>query len=131
MSVNKAALVFAEGGSPFVIALPFSIGRGADNAMILDDEMASRKHATISMVDGEYFIRDEGSRNGVWVNGERRHGVALQDGDRITVGETELVFRAELDDDVVNIDETRTNMNLSNFDAKETMALPPIRKIGE
>jgi pSer/pThr/pTyr-binding forkhead associated (FHA) protein len=132
MSKHAAALVFADGGSPFPVALPFAIGRGADNALILDDDMASRSHATISMVDGEFFIRDEDSRNGTWVNGERRFGVPLQDGDQITIGETELIFRAELDDDVVNdVDETRTNINIGHFDAKETMELPAVRKIGE
>ena len=38
-------------------------------------------------------IRDLGSTNGTYVNGERITSEHLQDGDRITVGRTSITFR--------------------------------------
>src|SRR5438270_146539 len=57
----------------------------------------SRRHARISLRDGQYVIEDLGSTNGTFVN--RGHRLApgdrqpLQDGDEIIVGKTFLRFR--------------------------------------
>jgi hypothetical protein len=57
----------------------------------------SRRHARISLRDGQYFLEDLGSTNGTFVNRGRRlmPGVAqvLKDGDEIIVGKTFLRFR--------------------------------------
>ncbi|MEO7447853.1 MAG: FHA domain-containing protein, partial [Humibacillus sp.] len=39
-------------------------------------------------------IRDLGSTNGTFVNGERVSSQRLQDGDRVTIGRTSAIFRA-------------------------------------
>jgi pSer/pThr/pTyr-binding forkhead associated (FHA) protein len=57
----------------------------------------SRRHARISLRDGNYLIEDLGSTNGTFVN--RGHRLApgdrhpLKDGDEIIVGKTFLRFR--------------------------------------
>lgn len=57
----------------------------------------SRRHARISLRDGQYLIEDLGSTNGTFVN--RGHRLAsgerhpLKDGDEIIVGKTFLRFR--------------------------------------
>jgi pSer/pThr/pTyr-binding forkhead associated (FHA) protein len=43
----------------------FTIGRAAGNVIRLTDRNVSRRHAVLSREDGEFFIEDVGSRNGV------------------------------------------------------------------
>jgi pSer/pThr/pTyr-binding forkhead associated (FHA) protein/V8-like Glu-specific endopeptidase len=66
------------------------VGRAADAELRFDrdrDLNVSARHALITRVDGRFHIRDQGSRNGTWVNGARVVGdVALSDGDRVVFG---------------------------------------------
>jgi phosphoserine phosphatase RsbU/P len=66
--------------------IPFKIGRQADSHLILRDSRASRNHAQIVLVDGEYAVEDLGSRHGVYVNGERVERRQLRNSDRIEFG---------------------------------------------
>lgn len=74
------------------------VGRDDFADIILDDPGISRRHSEIRVTtDGPHLvssIRDLDSTNGTFVNGERISGTRLQDGDRITVGRTNLTFRA-------------------------------------
>jgi hypothetical protein len=75
------------------------LGRDNTADVILDDPGISRQHTEIRVTsDGPRLIaniRDLGSTNGTFVNGERIHSQRLADGDRINVGRTALIFRAE------------------------------------
>jgi transcriptional regulator of acetoin/glycerol metabolism len=63
------------------------IGR-ADNCEVqLDGVKISREHAELTPVGPAFGIRDLGSRNGVWVNGQRVEAAALMNGDVIRLGE--------------------------------------------
>src|SRR6266849_5990732 len=66
--------------------VPFKIGRQADSHLILRDSRASRNHAQIVCVNGEYAVEDLGSRHGVYVNGERVERQRLRNSDRIEFG---------------------------------------------
>jgi sigma-B regulation protein RsbU (phosphoserine phosphatase) len=66
--------------------VPFKIGRQADNHLILRDSRASRNHAQVVLVNGEYAIEDLGSRHGVFINGERVERQRLRNSDRIEFG---------------------------------------------
>jgi sigma-B regulation protein RsbU (phosphoserine phosphatase) len=66
--------------------VPFKIGRQADSHLILRDSRASRNHAQIVFVDGEYAVEDLGSRHGVYVNGERIERQRLRNSDCIEFG---------------------------------------------
>ena len=74
------------------------IGRDALADIVLDDPGISRRHSEVRVTnDGPHLvtsIRDLGSTNGTFVNGERITSVRLQDGDRLTVGRTAVVFHA-------------------------------------
>ena len=50
-----------------------SVGRGADNDVVIDHPTVSRHHAVIERIAGEYFLTDLGSRNGTRVNGRSAH----------------------------------------------------------
>ena len=56
----------------------------------------SRKHAEVRHEEDAYWIVDLGSLNGTIVNGKRVDRQRLRDGDRITLGSTEIVFDAPL-----------------------------------
>ena len=60
--------------------------------MFLDDVTVSRKHATIERRSGAFFVRDAGSLNGTYVNGERVEETRLASGDEIQIGMFKLAF---------------------------------------
>ncbi|MCX7766379.1 MAG: FHA domain-containing protein, partial [Candidatus Sumerlaeia bacterium] len=68
------------------------IGRDSDNDVCLDDISVSRHHAEIKQSEDKYFIRDLGSKNGVYVNKQRLLEGMVTDKDEIHLGETKLVF---------------------------------------
>ena len=73
------------------------LGRDNTADVILDDPGISRRHTEIRVTsDGPHLvasIRDLGSTNGTFVNGERIASQHLADGDRISVGRTSLTYR--------------------------------------
>ncbi|MBQ1709640.1 MAG: FHA domain-containing protein [Treponema sp.] len=72
-----------------------TIGRESDNDVIVDNKLASRHHALIQKIKNAYFIRDEESTNGTFVNGIRIPAgkyVKLNPGDKITIGNMNLVI---------------------------------------
>ena len=73
------------------------LGRDNTADVILDDPGISRRHTEIRVTsDGPHLvasIRDLGSTNGTFVNGERITSQRLADGDRVNVGRTALTYR--------------------------------------
>ncbi|MGH9658933.1 MAG: SpoIIE family protein phosphatase [Bryobacteraceae bacterium] len=67
-------------------ALPFRIGRQADNQLIMRDSRASRNHARIVVDDGDYWLEDLNSRHGTFINGVRVQKHKLKNSDRIDFG---------------------------------------------
>jgi DNA-binding NtrC family response regulator len=53
----------------------------------LDGVKISREHAELTPVGPAFGVRDLGSRNGLWVNGQRVEATALMNGDVIRLGE--------------------------------------------
>jgi hypothetical protein len=73
---------------------PMTIGRAADNSLVLRDGRASRHHARIDARRGTLVLSDLGSTNGSWVNDRRVESMALGEGDRIRIGATTLLIEA-------------------------------------
>ena len=69
-----------------------SMGRAADNDVVLDDSRTSRNHARIELRGEEYWIIDLGSQNGIYVNNGLVREQRLKIGDEITVGNTRMRF---------------------------------------
>lgn len=63
------------------------LGRELGNEVHIDDPAVSRQHARVLLHNGAVWVQDAGSRNGVFVNGERvpDHRQA-KPGDKVTVG---------------------------------------------
>ena len=74
------------------------LGRDDSADVVLDDPGISRKHSEIRVTsDGPHLvtsIRDLGSTNGTFVDGDRITSHRLEEGDRITVGRTTITFHA-------------------------------------
>jgi pSer/pThr/pTyr-binding forkhead associated (FHA) protein len=62
------------------------IGRSSELDMVLVEDMVSRRHAKITVTDGQIFIQDLGSTNGTFVNGEKVKRARIEEGDRVLVG---------------------------------------------
>jgi hypothetical protein len=71
------------------------IGRSRDCEITVDDANVSRRHAEVRPSGDGWQVVDLGSTNGVKVNGRRVEQATLRDGDRITLGLTELDFELE------------------------------------
>jgi pSer/pThr/pTyr-binding forkhead associated (FHA) protein len=71
------------------------IGRSMTADIELEDMTVSRRHALIVRGEGRTVLLDDGSRNGVRLNGERiKRAEPLSDGDVIAVGRNELRYAA-------------------------------------
>jgi hypothetical protein len=67
----------------------FTIGRSASNSIVLNDEMVSRHHAEMIVMDnGQVFLRDLDSSNGTFVNGNRIKECYLNKGDIVKCATT-------------------------------------------
>ncbi len=75
---------------------PLVVGRSKTCDLSLASPDASRRHVEISADAGSYLLRDLGSTNGTWVNGQRVEEHRLRTGDRIDIG-GELVTFCEVD----------------------------------
>lgn len=69
-----------------VTRTPFTLGRQAENDVVLLDSRVSRRHACILRTDTGYVMEDMGSRHGTFVNGERITSCPLIDGAQIVLG---------------------------------------------
>jgi hypothetical protein len=71
------------------------IGRSKECDVQLADPNASRRHAELRREGAAFWVIDLDSTNGLEVNGRRLKRAKLENGDRVTVGSTEIVFRRE------------------------------------
>jgi FHA domain/zinc-ribbon domain len=69
-----------------------TIGRSPDCDIFLDDVTVSRKHAVLAERDGDFFIEDQGSLNGTFLNRKRIESSQIEDGDEVQIGKYRLTF---------------------------------------
>ncbi len=78
---------------PLTRGTRYNLGRGSANRIVLNDELCSREHAEVYDVEGRWRVRDNNSRNGTRVNGDRLDADwELSVGDEVYLGRTRLVF---------------------------------------
>ncbi|MET9210853.1 MULTISPECIES: FHA domain-containing protein [unclassified Nocardia] len=68
-----------------------SIGRTSDNQIVVNDPLASRKHARLVSSGEGLVIEDLGSANGTFVNGHRQQRTVLRERDIVTIGNIDFV----------------------------------------
>jgi len=74
---------------------PISIGRTAENDVVVNDPTVSGRHCRIVWEQGQYKLEDLGSTNGTFVNGLQVENAFLNPGDTITVGSARILFGDE------------------------------------
>lgn len=70
----------------------FTIGRSVDSDILLDDITVSRQHAIIERQNKAYIMRDLGSLNGTYINGEIINESKLNNGDKLQIGKYVFLF---------------------------------------
>jgi FHA domain/zinc-ribbon domain len=98
LGVQGPALVVRSGGGRAGEMFPLdgetTVGRSPECGIFLDDVTVSRKHAILRERDGDFFIEDQGSLNGTFVNRKRVESAQLEDGDELQVGKYRLTYFA-------------------------------------
>ncbi len=68
-----------------------SMGRNVNSTIFIDDDFVSGTHAMLTFRGRSWFIEDQGSTNGTYVNGHRiDRPVALSFGDELTIGRVRM-----------------------------------------
>ncbi|MGD8450398.1 MAG: FHA domain-containing protein [Phycisphaerae bacterium] len=80
------------------------LGRRPDSTLRVASSDVSRQHCQIVVKDGAVLVKDLGSSNGTFVNGQRVAEKALSPGDRLTVGP--VVFIVQIDGEPAEIKPT-------------------------
>ena len=88
MKILRPGRTAAVDGAPGAI----TIGRAADNDIVIPEVLASRHHATLVPTEHGTELRDNNSINGTFVNGARAESAVLHEGDVVTIGNIDLVF---------------------------------------
>lgn len=86
-----------EAGTAFIVQPVTSIGRGPANTISVPDSYASVRHALLTRRGSQWWLEDQGSRNGTLLNGAPVTGpTVVTTGDIVTVGRCD--FRLERND---------------------------------
>ncbi len=81
--------IFLASGKEIIHDLPeetTSIGRLPENALQIEDASVSSSHAEIFADEDRFFVRDLGSTNGTFINGEKIEKALLHEGDEVRFG---------------------------------------------
>jgi len=87
-------ITYSDGGTKSVpiTSSQTTIGRSHSSNIVINDSNVSGNHAEISITQKGYLLRDSGSANGTFVNGNRIIEQYLYSGDEITIGSTKLIL---------------------------------------
>jgi hypothetical protein len=93
---GEPRLELISGDAPPVVVISdsdFHIGRNTQNHLVISNSKVSRVHVRIRGAQGAWFIQDQNSSSGTYVNGKRIQAQRLNDGDQVRIGETTFAFR--------------------------------------
>src|ERR1700682_1044555 len=88
-------LVFVQGNEQRNVVLnrtPFSVGRKVDKDLVIADPRVSRDHAEIVLEGEGFFLVDQGSKHGTFINGERIQRQKLERNDRLEFGARDSAY---------------------------------------
>ena len=94
----SVCLVPTEEGRPIVLDKAIIlVGRHPDCDVVLtSSRKISRKHCCIATVNNRFLVRDLGSMNGVWINGQRVERQAeLSFGEELSIGDVPFILKKQ------------------------------------
>ena len=98
------------------------VGRDVACEVMVNHSSVSRKHAEVVRLAEGYLLRDLGSRNGTFVNGQRVQEYLLQDGDMVAFGDMQLNFQAPKRAETVEFEEPE-HLSVSQLLSPEPLPL--------
>ncbi len=93
-----------------------SFGKLNDNNVVFDNSFISRRHFTVSKRQNLFFVYDNNSTNGVFVNGKKINSCELQENDEIVVG----AFKVKYSNSHLYIYGSARDISLNNTFSSET-----------
>lgn len=96
--MNVSLVLLKKDGTTKTFKLPCavtSIGRRQDCDFCLPLSMVSRRHCEISVSKDQVWVRDLGSRNGTFINGQRIDETRAKAGDILQVGPVSFVLQVD------------------------------------
>lgn len=98
--MGKASIKYKKAGGnyeEFPLTKPVTtVGRGSASDVFIDDTSISRLHLRIEQRDGDqFFLVDNNSSNGTYLNRRKVDDALLKDGDQIQAGRIILIFKQE------------------------------------
>jgi hypothetical protein len=99
LAVVASAMLVAESGSYAGKQIPVPaegllIGRAVSSGLRLEEMSVSRNHARLRFAGDAWFLQDQNSSGGTFVNGKKILAQRLNPGDRITIGSTTFIFQS-------------------------------------
>jgi serine phosphatase RsbU (regulator of sigma subunit)/pSer/pThr/pTyr-binding forkhead associated (FHA) protein len=88
-------VIYVQGNEQQTLSLnhsPYTVGRKVDRDLVIPDPRVSREHAHIIAENGEFFVIDQGSKHGTFVNGERVDRRKLARNDRLEFGARDIAY---------------------------------------
>lgn len=97
-AMEKLQLHYVDMGTPRTFDLEdergHSVGRTEGNDLILNHPSVSRRHGRFEVRDDHWWVVDQGSTNGIKVNGSLVTEAAIKAGDKLSVGSLEVEVEA-------------------------------------
>ncbi|MBM3310313.1 MAG: FHA domain-containing protein [Candidatus Aminicenantes bacterium] len=121
--------VYPKQGEPSTLTIDqeaITIGRAADNTIVLTDPFCSSRHAVIYRTAAGFAVRDNGSKNGTYLNGRRLTAPAdLARGDEIAVGSARFLFDRPITAAVEVTDHVAATTNINTIiPSREILSRP-------
>ncbi|MGE3633634.1 MAG: adenylate/guanylate cyclase domain-containing protein [Sandaracinaceae bacterium] len=93
--MSRLTFIGPDGRQEVELAPHNTLGRHPNNTVQVLDRIVSKEHCHVDRIDGgRWIVRDLGSLNGTYVNGERIAERVLNPGDEIMLGSTRIIFDA-------------------------------------
>ena len=97
MAPTLVALFGPKRGVRIELEGPVLVGRSSSAELQLIDGKVSREHCRLLLEDGRVVLKDLGSQNGTFVNGERVRGRrVLARGDELAIGDSLFLLDPDL-----------------------------------
>ncbi len=100
-----------------------TIGRSADNDIVVDDSSVSSSHCTMERIDGGYILRDRSSTNGITLDTDEMEIIDLRNGDDVKVGDVQFAYTLS-DEELDTLEEEDFKPHEKKKTSKETPAKP-------